>query len=405
MLLGLLLAVSLRAAHELVGAGVLPALVSDLAGERLAGAFFSTFSIASALGILVGGLAADRFGPGRTFGVGLAGFALGMLATGLAPHMHAVVAARGIEGLFAGMVSCVVSAVVMRAYDDAQRPRVLASLSAAWVVPGLVAPSLAVGAAAALGWRWVFLGLVPLVALAALLALPRLLREGADAERARSASALSILEDGDLRAALATRALVVVAFFGVESFLPLAMQRVAGAGEPEKAALLTLSALFWTAGAFVQARWHARLPPSACARIGASLLAAGILGACAALAFLVPIAAALCAWALAGFGMGIAYQAATAAAMRTSAPGSEGATGAALGIIDALSVAGGTALCGAFLARAPLALGVTPTALLAGFALVTAAGLASLATASRLHPRGLHPRGLQAPGSRLQPEA
>ena len=32
----------------------------------------------------------------------------------------------------------VVSAVVMRAYDDAARPRVLALLSAAWVVPGLL---------------------------------------------------------------------------------------------------------------------------------------------------------------------------------------------------------------------------------------------------------------------------
>ena len=45
-----------------------------------------------------------------------------------------------VEGFFAGVFSCVVSAVVMRAYDDAARPRVLALLSAAWVVPGLLAP-------------------------------------------------------------------------------------------------------------------------------------------------------------------------------------------------------------------------------------------------------------------------
>ena len=113
MLLGLLLAVSLRAAHELVGAGVLPALARDLGGEALAGWFFSAFSGASALGILAGGALADRIGPPRTFAAGLAGFALGMLATGFAPSMHAVIAARTLEGFAAGMVSCVVSAVVM----------------------------------------------------------------------------------------------------------------------------------------------------------------------------------------------------------------------------------------------------------------------------------------------------
>ncbi len=382
MLFGLLLAVSLRAAHELVGAGVLPALAADLGGDALAGAFFAAFSAASALGILCGGIAADRFGPARTFAAGLAGFALGMLATGLAPTMPAVIAARALEGFAAGVFSCVVSAVVMRAWDDAARPRVLAALSAAWVVPGLLAPAGAVSAAAAFGWRAVFIGLVPLVALAALLALPRLLRLGAQAPEPRRPGA--VLGDRQLRAALATRSLVVVAFFGVESFLPLALERVLGASDAQKAALLTLSALFWTAGAYLQAHLTARFSAAAIARFGACALVAGIAAAGSALAGWVSIAAALCGWAASGLGMGVVYQAATAAAMRTSRVGTEGATGAALGVTDALSIAASTALCGAFLARAPLALGAVPTALLAGFGLVGAAGLASLVTARGL---------------------
>ena len=385
MLIGLLLAVSLRAAHELVGAGVLPALVAALSGETLAGAFFAVFSAASGLGILCGGLSADRFGPARTFAAGLAGFALGMLATGFAPSMPVVIAARALEGFAAGMFSCVVSAVVMRAYDDAARPRVLAWMAAAWVVPGLLAPAGAVSAAARFGWRAVFLGLVPLVAIAALLVLPRLLRLGGSARSGGSpASPFSVLGDRALRAALATRALVVVAFFGVESFLPLATERVLGASNAQKALLLTLSALFWTAGAFAQARWNSWLSPTAHARLGAALLVAGIAVAVSALARLLPLEAALAAWPFAGLGMGIVYQAATTAAMRTSREGSEGATGAALGITDALSIAGSTALCGAFLAREPLARGSVPVSLLVGFALVAGAGLASIATAKRL---------------------
>jgi predicted MFS family arabinose efflux permease len=385
MLLGLLLAVSLRAAHDLVGAGILPALVRDLGGEALAGSFFAAFSFAAALGILAGGAAADRFGPARTFAAGLAGFAAGMLGTGFAPHMHAVVAARAVEGFFAGMFSCVVSAVVMRAYDDAARPRVLALLSAAWVVPGLLAPAGAVSAAVVFGWRTVFLGLVPLVGVAALLALPRLIQLGGGAgSGSTGASPFSVLGDAALRAALATRALIVVAFFGVEAFMPLALERVLGATKPQQALLLTLSAVFWTAGAFAQARWNARLSPLGFARLGGVLLIGGIAVAVSSLAGVVPIGAALAAWALCGLGMGIAYQTATAAAMRTSRAGNEGATGAALGITDALAIAASTGACGAFLHAAPLVLGVAPVALLSGFALALTFGLASLWTATRL---------------------
>jgi MFS family permease len=384
MLIGLLLAVSLRAAHDLVGTGILPALVRDLGGEAMAGGFFAAFSFAAALGILAGGAAADRFGPARTFAAGLLGFALGMLGTGFAPHMQAVVAARAVEGFFAGMFSCVVSAVVMRAYDDAARPRVLAWLSAAWVVPGLLAPAGAVSAAASLGWRAVFLGLVPLVGVAAALALPRLLRLGGARNGGAGGPRFAVLGNASLRAALATRALVVIAFFGVEAFMPLALERVLGASKPQQALLLTLSALFWTAGAFAQARWNARLSPLAFARAGGGLLVGGIAVAVSSLAGIVSIGVALCAWAVAGLGMGIAYQTATAAAMRTAVAGSEGATGAALGITDALAIAASTGACGAFLAREPLALGVAPAALIAGFALATLLGLASLWTAQRL---------------------
>src|SRR5690606_13176 len=60
MRIGLLLVVSLRAAHELVGAGILPALVRDLGGERWAGPFFAVYGLAAAAGIVAFGRAADR---------------------------------------------------------------------------------------------------------------------------------------------------------------------------------------------------------------------------------------------------------------------------------------------------------------------------------------------------------
>jgi predicted MFS family arabinose efflux permease len=385
LLWGLLLAVGLRAAHELVGAGVLPALTRDLHGEVWAGPFFTVFGVASAAGILAAGAAADRRGPAATLAFGLAAFGAGMLATGLAPSMPAVVAARALEGFGAGVVACVVSAAVIRAYDDATRTRVLAWLSAAWVIPGLIAPAVAVGVADTFGWRFVFLGLVPLVALAAALALPGLYRAGGAAGGPAGISAsASVFGNRDLVAALAARALVVFAFFGVESFLPLALSTVRGAPSREVAAVLTLSALTWTAGSFLHARWSGRFHPAALTGAGALLLVAGIAGACVALFPETPRGVALTSWCFAGLGMGIAYTAATAAAMRASAAGAEGATGAALGICDALSASFATAVGGALLAHAPLVPGSAPQDLIAGFAFAALLGALTLLPARAL---------------------
>ena len=62
-----------------------------------------------------------------------------------------------------------------------------AVLSTAWVVPALAGPALAGFIADSFGWRWVFLGLVPLVAVAAAITMPAMLthRTGRRVRRAR----------------------------------------------------------------------------------------------------------------------------------------------------------------------------------------------------------------------------
>src|SRR5258708_16125786 len=54
----------------------------------------------------------------------------------------------------------------------------MAVLSTAWVVPGLAGRALSAEVARVFGWRWVFLGLLPLIAVTAPLALPALVRLG-----------------------------------------------------------------------------------------------------------------------------------------------------------------------------------------------------------------------------------
>src|ERR1700734_782559 len=130
--IGLVLAVTLVAFEALAIATVLPVVSRQLGDLRLYGWVFSAFLLSSLIGIVVAG--------------------------------------RAVQGLGAGVVPAVAYVAIARGYPDACRPRMFAVLSTAWVIPGLIGPAVAALVASAVGWRWVFLGLLPLVAVAGLLA-------------------------------------------------------------------------------------------------------------------------------------------------------------------------------------------------------------------------------------------
>src|SRR5260370_29241035 len=66
----------------------------------------------------------------------------------------------------------------------------MAVLSRAGVLPGLAGPALSAEVARQFGWRWVFLGLIPLVAVTGALAMPALLRLGPPPVRSGTAHSL-----------------------------------------------------------------------------------------------------------------------------------------------------------------------------------------------------------------------
>lgn len=233
---GLLLAVTTNALAALAVVTIAPRIPADLGGLELYGWVFSAYLLASLLGTVWGGGTADRRGLRLPFGVGLGAFAIGLALAALAPTMAWVVAARVLQGFGGGTVTTCVYVAVTRAYPDAQRPRLMAYLSSAWVVPALVGPALAGLVAEAFGWRAVFAFLAPVLGLVAVLTWPRL---GAVAGRPAGDVA-----GGAPRAAVGTAALAV-----------------AGLG----AALAALS-------------WAADRPPA----VGAWLAAAGVAGGLAA---------------------------------------------------------------------------------------------------------------------------
>ncbi len=437
---GLLLTVVCIALDGLAITTVMPIAVRELGGLAIYGWAFSAFMLASVVGITVSGRLTDRRGPGDAFAAGLTLFSLGLLGGGAAPSMAWLIVARTVQGLGGGGLSAVIYASIARSYPAAQQPRMLALLSTAWVVPGLIGPGVGGAIADHASWRLVFIGLMPVALICAVLAMPALRRLGKD-EGASSAggdlapvvfavllaagSALvllgfearsfpvaaallaagaavaapglrRLLPAGTLRArpglpaAIAAMALVSVAFFGAETLLPLFL--TVFREQPATVAGLALSGatLTWTAGAWVQARAARRGGRSVLVGAGAVLIACGIVIVGTVFRETAPVLLAAAGWGVVGLGMGIAHSTISLTVIEQAPTGAEGAAAAAMQLANVLGVALGAGLGGAAVALVERGNLAPPAGFAAAFGIMLAAALLTLAPASRLPPR---PRG------------
>ena len=163
--IGLVLTITLVAFEALAVSTVMPIAARELGGLELYGWVFSAFFLGSLIGIVVVGGLIDRRGLALPFATGLSLFGVGLLIGGLAPSMQVLVVARFIQGLGGGTIQPIAYVAIARTLPESLRPRMFAMLSTAWVVPGLVGPAIAGTIGEALGWRYVFLGLLPLIGL------------------------------------------------------------------------------------------------------------------------------------------------------------------------------------------------------------------------------------------------
>ncbi len=399
--IGLVLTV-LGAAFEALAVGtVLPVTVRELGGLQLYGWAFSAYLLTSLVGITVAGGEADRLGPARPFLVGVGLFVLGLLAGGLAPSMPILIAARAVQGLGSGFIGSIAYLAIARGYPPALKPHMIALMSSAWVVPGLVGPVVAGVVADVAGWRWVFLGLVPVMIVAAGMALRGLVQLGGGSDAARdwrrigTAVALaagaglllsglqarrldlgllqvigggaialpalrSLMPVGTLRAtfgipaAVLTSGLLNLAFFGSDAFVPLGLTTVRGRSVTEAGLALTAATLTWTAGAWLQARWSPNHGRRQLVSAGLAITAVGVISVIAMLLPPVPPLLAPAMWGIAGLGMGIAYSTLSLVVLENAPRGQEGAATSAVQLMNMLGSAVGTGIGGAVIARATI---------------------------------------------------
>jgi MFS family permease len=441
---GLVLSTTFIAAEALAVITILPRVAADLGGIDLYGWVFSAFMLGSLVGTVAAGREADRVGPARPFLAGIALFVAGLAAAGLAPSMGVLVAGRVLQGLGAGAIPAVAYVAIGHSLAERQRAQMMAVLSTAWVVPALIGPAASAEVTRLFGWRVVFIGLIPLVAVAGMLALPTLVRIGrpagahatehrlVDALRAAAGSALllqglashdalpavllllaglvvglpalrRLLPPGTLSArrglpaTILSRGLLTFAFFGADAFVTLAITTVLHHSTTTASVVITGSTLAWTAGAWLQARLNEEWEGRRLIFVGVCLLIGGIAGMIISLHSSVPIAEALLAWSVAGFGMGLAYAPTSLMMLRETAAAQRGRASASLTLSEVLGIALGTGLGGAAVAAASqrgwsLSTGVTIALCIAG-----AGALLTLAATRRLPLERIEPAVATSP--------
>lgn len=148
-----------------VGAA-LPAVGADLGHIELLPWVVTSYLFASGVATVLSGAVIDSVGVRRVFRWAVLVFTVGGVASGLAPTMPLLVAARLVQGIGSGLVVAVSLAAVGLVFPQRLVGRAYAANSTIWGVMGAVAPVLAAGMLQFLDWRWIFLVNLPLGAAA-----------------------------------------------------------------------------------------------------------------------------------------------------------------------------------------------------------------------------------------------
>lgn len=380
--LGIVMVITLMAFEAMSVGTVMPVTARDLDGVSLYAWGFSSTLIASLLTTVLAGGWVDRSGPAKPLMAGLVTFVTGLAIAGTAPSMWIFVFGRSVQGLGTGAAVVSVYVLIARVYPEELRPRVFAALATAWVLPSLVGPAVGGVVADQAGWRWVFLGLIPLVIPAAAILVPALRKTRSaghvpaapQAGRSRYLAAVGVaagagillygldrsgpvlaltvaigvaglayglvrlFPTGTLRmrrglpSVVLTRGLLAGAFYGTDVFIPLALTTLHGFSPTEAGVVLTVAALGWSAASQIQGR--SRRSRSFFVILGSVLVMVGV--AAVTITLQLPGWWSAPAWTIGGMGMGFAISSLSVLLLDESPEEQQGANSSALQISDSI---------------------------------------------------------------------
>lgn len=408
--IGLFSLIAFAAFEAMAVTTVMPTVARSLDGFDLYALSFAAPFASGVVGMVAAGMWCDRSGPLVPLLFSMAAFSVGLAICGTAVDMEVFVVGRIVQGLGAGALVVAAYVLVGLVYPERLQASIFAAFAAAWVLPALFGPGLAALVASTVGWRWVFLGIVALVAVAAVLVTPTARRQPVPSEpgaasparlgwavlAASAVLALELLGSGTglalvaaavalvlvvvgvrpllpagtlvgrrgLPSVIATRGLLAATFFCAEAYIVYVLQERWDLTPGQAGVALTCVGVVWAASSQVSSRLGDRVSHGAAFRLGTGVVLLGVVGI-AVLVWLrthgtdVPAPAPIAAYVLASVGMGFAYPRTGVAMLASATDEDRGFNSSALTVADSLGAALALSVSGIAYAAAARA-GVDP---------------------------------------------
>jgi len=422
---------------------VMPVAAADLNAISNYAVTFTSFTMASLLGMSFAGLWANKLGLAKVVIFAIATLAIGSILAGFAPNLAVLTLGRALQGFAMGLDLVTMYVVIGRMYPEALRPKALGMLAAAWVVPGLIGPGLAGLLVEVSSWRMTFWIVPLLLVIPTMLLIPELKKLPLVPSPARTDSRKQIVAVLVAIAALATfqagashvgrwptpnivliaivslsfaawtttvlmpkgflrispgipavvgmRGVVAGAFFAAEIYVPLALQEIRGVSVALSGGVLTAATITWFAGSWLQGSHRLKLSREQILVIGVLMTTLGI--ALIPLAVFVPNSIGMAAlmaslvWGVSAFGMGICFPTLGVLMLDKSLEAEHARNSASLQMSDSFGVIIATALAGSLLSVASLNSNITSTTFTSIWIFCAIVGLISILFIPRIQAK------------------
>lgn len=392
LLIGVLLVTAVHAFDELVLVVAMPVIAADLGAQGQYGLIIASYVLASIVGMNWAGREMDRRGPLPVFLTAMVLFVIGLLLAASAANTLAFVVARVLQGIGGGMGWTLTFGLISLLAPTEEKPRAVAAMDVAWVIPSLMAPLIGGVLVDYFNWRWVFLIQLLPVAAALVLIWPRIRGMGGDGRAAdpwllmrsiriavgvgvllyclgTAPSALWLLAlpalwlmwkpfalsmperwwqlSTPLSLSLMIALLAFLAFYAMEAYQPLYLIDVRGVSTMQAGMVLTCASVFWMLGSQAAARDWLRRGYQRRLLLGFTMIGIGI-ASMGVMVFLDWSAHwAYPSWCFTGLGMGITFNTCRSTSMLNTPPGQEGVIGGSVNLSISLGLSLATGFGGA----------------------------------------------------------
>ncbi len=432
--IGIVALVSVFGFEGIAIGAVMPVAAADLDAISNYAVAFTSFTMASLLGMTFAGLWANKIGLARVIIFAVAALAFGSMVAGFAPNLAALTVGRSIQGFAMGIDLVTMYVVIGRMYPEALRAKALGMLAAAWVVPGLIGPGIAGLLVEVSSWRMTF-WIVPLLLIGPIVLLipelkklpfvPSPVRTDARIQITSvliAIGALSVFQAGashvgrwnialvaaifvvslgvtawstkalmpagylrmaaGIPAVVGMRGVLAGAFFAAEIYVPLALQEIRGTSVALSGGVLTAATITWFAGSWLQGSHKLNYSREQILFAGVLLVSVGIALTPVAVfgptSIVIAALAASVVWGIAALGMGMCFPT-LGVLMLDKSPDEEHARhSASLQMSDSFGVIIATAIAGSVLALASVQQGIESSTFVTIWIFCVFVGLSSL---------------------------